>query len=377
MHRTPTTFILIAVILAGSAMAAQTRLWPAVYPLDTHWQRPLPFGDDVQVQVGDSRVLITTSSVVNAWSWDSGDPAWSADVAVTQPPLIVDGKAVIASADEVIAFSELTGRVEWRFPSGAVGTPMTARGGWLLVTSPTGTLTALRSADGSRVWSREIGGALVTPIAIDGDRVYTVTATTLASWSISDGAPRWAVPAEGTRSVFAGHQRVFIASSGYLSAYAQRDGRRQWSYAVAMPPISRLTADTLHVYFAGLDNGVRAFRADNGHMIWKRAVASRIVEGLTADAGQVYVPQASGEVAMLLSRTGKVVGRLAVPPRQSLDTAGLSAAGELDALRLARLTVSDSNRILTTFARRTLGVIGPGVSGTPILLSPPPPPRRP
>jgi outer membrane protein assembly factor BamB len=371
-------FILPALLLAGPVIAAQSALWPPTLPIDTHWQKPLPFGDEVQVHVGDSRVVISTSTHLDAWTWATGEPAWAADMPVTHAPLLDDGRVYVASGDDVVGLSELTGRVEWRFPGGAAAIPMTSRAGWLLVTNAAGGITALRSADGTRVWSRAADGPLVQPIAVDGDAFYTVTATTLSAWAIADGTPRWQVPAAGTRGLFAGHNRVFIASTGYLSSYAQRTGRRQWSYAVAMPPISRLTADALHVYFAGLDNSVHAFRADNGHMIWKRPVASRIVEGLTADGGLVYIPQASGEVSLVVARTGKVTARLSVPATQSLGADRLTTAGALDTLRLARLTVSDTNRVLTTFARRTLAPTTSGViTGTPVPLSTPPPPRRP
>jgi hypothetical protein len=161
-----------------------------------------------------------------------------------------------------------------------------------------------------------------------------------------------------------------------LTSYRQSNGSQRWSYAVEMPVVSRLAADQHHIYLATLDNSVRA-HGTNGHLMWKHKLDARVVEGLTADGAHVLVPQSDGTVRFLLTATGQRAGQIGAPGADARGATAMATAGYGATLRVARLTVSDSARRIDTFARQTLPVTAAAtLSGRPVPLTPPAPPRR-
>lgn len=379
MRLIATTAILL---LAGtvSAQKAPAR-GVSVLPLGVHWTRALAFGDAFRLVLGESRVLVATDTRIEALSWDTSDVAWVADLGASVPPVAADGRVWVAADEQIHALSELTGRVEWRLPVGRVTTPIVHRAGWLLVAADDGRLRGIRAADGAVIWtSPPLTAALRLPPAIDGDRIFGIdTAGRLTAWRITDGTVLWTADASATAGgLLAAHDRVYVVADGRLTSRQQGTGRVQWSYALDMPIVSRLAADQTHVYIATLDNSVRAHRASNGHQVWKTRIDARVVDGLTADAGMVLVPHSNGLVRLMLADTGRRAGQLHAASEDARGTSELVTAGYGHTLRLARVSVTDTGRTMTTFARQTLPVTAATtLSGTPLPLTPPPGRPRP
>jgi outer membrane protein assembly factor BamB len=371
-----TTVILICVCLSAVSYAQPPGV--SALPIGAVWTRPVPFGDDWQVVVGSSRVVLASRSHINTVSATSGEPAWSADLAPVVAPTIADGQIFVATADRVVALAELTGRQLWSQALTVTAVQPVARAGWLLVIDTRGHLTALRASDGARIWTSAVPvGTVMQPPTIDGERVFTVADGGLTAWRITDGAQLWTRPAPPQpRALLAAHGRVYVAADDFLTSWAQDTGDRKWSYPIAMPVVSRLTADQTHVYVATLDNTVRAHRASNGHQVWKARVDARVVDGLLVDAGVVLVPQSDGTVRLLLAATGRRAGELAAPAATRGVTA-LVSSGFGASLRLARLTVGDSERTVETFVRQGLTVTAATtLTGLPLTLTPPGDPRH-
>lgn len=359
-----------AIVLAWLAIGLSG---DGVLPLGHHWRLDLPFGDRFHLVIGDARLLVATPSRLEAYTWQTGAPAWTLDTPSTVPPLIEDGRVFVTTGDAIQAVSELSGHPDWRLPTGSVTVPLVFRAGWLLAISDDGQLLGIRAADGTVLWqSPPLPTPLSLPPVVDGDRVFGVTADgDLTAWRITDGAVLWRgqVPAQ-PQHLLAAHGRLYVAAGGRLTAYRQTTGRQDWSYAVAMPIVSRLAADQEHVYLAVLDNSVRAHRAGNGHMAWNTKVDARVVDGLTADAGMVFVPHSDGTVRLMLASTGLAAGQLAAPAADSRGTTALITAGQGPTLRLARMTVSDTARIIDAFSRQTLRLTAATtLSGTPLPLA--------
>lgn len=341
-------------------------------PFGLHQTRRLPFGDDLRVVIGERRLLIATATSVEAYPWDSPDapPAWQAAGILTVPPIVTDGLVIIGSDDGLRAHSELTGHLEWESRLGSLSTPPVARGGWILVVDASTRLRGLRAADGAEIWrTGALGAPLTGPVVVDGTRVFGITQDgRLLAWRITDGALIWQSPTGGTpQHLLAAHGRLFVATADRLTAYRPDGGRRLWSYAIGLPLISRLAADQSHVYVAALDNSVRAHRAANGHLAWSHKFAARIVDGLTVDSGLVLVPHSDGAVHLLTHTLGRAAGVIAAPAAGARGTTVLTTAGEGAHLRLARVTIADTGRILDTFTRQSLPVTAPArLNGTPV-----------
>lgn len=383
MRRLATTAILVGLCVATARVtpAADVR-GVSVLPIGLQWTRALPFGDAVRLVVGDTRVLVVTDTRVDALTWATNDPtpAWSSPLAATVPPVVHDGRVFVAANGAIHALSELTGHPEWQLPVGRVAVPLVFRAGWLLALGEDARLRGIRATDGEPIWiSAPMATPLALPPVVDGDRVFGVTAEGLmTAWQVTDGAVAWqhqglAAPLQ----VLAAHGLIYVATNGRLTAYRQTTGALSWSYPVEMPLISRLAADPDYVYIAVLDNSVRAHRASNGHMVWNKKVNARVVDGLTADAGMVIVPHSNGVIRFMLGSTGQPAGELTAPAADSRGTTAITTAGYGTGLRLVRMTVSDTARVVDAFARQSLPVTAAlTLTGTPLALSPPQSPSR-
>jgi outer membrane protein assembly factor BamB len=383
VHHIATIVILLCtVFVAGSAGQARSdvRGVPLLPLVAQDWTRDLPFGAAFRLVIGDSRLLVSTNTQIEALSWATGDPAWMAELATSTPPVVHDGRVFAAADDQIHALTELTGRVEWRLPVGRVTVPLVYRSGWLLVVGEDGRLRGVRASDGGVIWQADASAAAVTlaPV-VDGDVVFSLaTDGVLTARRVSDGVQIWQIRATADPvAVLSAHGQVYVATHGVLTAYRQTDGRQRWSYAVEMPVVSRLAADQRHIYLATLDNSVRA-HGINGHLVWKQRVDARVVEGLTADGSHVLVPQSDGTVRFMLTETGQRAGQIGAPGEDARGATSLVTTGYGPTLRVARMTVSDTSRRVDTFARQTLPVTAARtLSGTLVPLTPPPPPRRP
>jgi len=374
--------LLCSVFLTSGAGQAQRDVRGlSLLPLSAQpWTHDLPFGDAFRLVIGDSRLLVTTKSRVEALSWATGAPTWTADLATSTPPLVDDGRVFAAADDQIHALTELTGRVEWRLPVGRVTVPLVYRAGWLFVIGEDGRLRGVRAADGVVIWQAEKSASPITlPPVVDGDQVMGLAADgIMTAWRVSDGALLWQIRATPAPvAMLAAHGHVYVATQGRLTSYRQTDGTRRWSYEIEMPVVSRLAADQEHIYVATLDNSVRA-HGINGHLVWKQKVDARVVEGLTADGSHVLVPQSDGTVRFMLAATGRRAGQIGAPGEDARGATSIVTAGYGPTLRVARMTVSDTSRRVETFVRQAMVITAATtLTGTPIPLTPPSPPRRP
>lgn len=345
-----------------------------VWPMDTVWTRPFPFGDQFSIAVGETRLLVVEPTQMTAHAWKDGASTWISDLDATVTPVIDEGRVFIAAEEQVHALSEMTGVLAWRLPTGPLSIAPTARSGWLIVASETGTLTGVNASLGRVVWKTEIGMALTTPVSIDGDLVVAALADgRVTGWRVTDGSSRWETKI-GTRpaQVLAAAGRVFIAGTdGRLISLRQRDGRQEWDYPFGMPVVGRLAVDDRHIYATTIDNSVRG-HTFNGHQKWRNPVDARVVDGLIADAGRIFVPQSNGEIAIFTS-AGEPAGRLPGAEDASV-LGGLASSGTGAGLRMAIINSAASELTVTAYQPTglpaTVAVTAP--PGTPLLLALPP-----
>ena len=76
----------------------------------------------------------------------------------------------MVTGETLHALATETGATIWSVPIGTPSAPVVARGGWVIAAGGGG-VTALRAADGEKVWTKPIG-AVSERAAIDGDALY-------------------------------------------------------------------------------------------------------------------------------------------------------------------------------------------------------------
>ena len=228
----------------------------------------------------DERVYVPLKALgLQALRRETGDPLWVEPVDLTQPPLAVDGRLLIALPEQVRALDPATGRLQWSRPlARRLSIDMIAAGDLVLLADDTGELTALRARDGQEVWRRSLGTsslhlpALLGPHAIvltlaDG-RVMTLDART--------GDVVWERSLPGTLSApAAARGRVFVGSSNnFFYALDAESGAERWRWRTG-GDVTGAAAAGERVYFVSLDNVLRAVNRDNGNQLWKVAIPTR------------------------------------------------------------------------------------------------------
>ncbi|HEY3886278.1 MAG TPA: PQQ-binding-like beta-propeller repeat protein, partial [Vicinamibacterales bacterium] len=197
--------------------------------------------------------------------------------------------------------------------------PLVADGGWLLALTGSEIL-AIRDADGTVIWHKPTGGArLPLAPAIDGNTVYLGAGDGgLSALSLQTGGLLWQklLPG-GVTAIAAGGGRVF-AGAGDKQFYAF-DGATGnlvsgWPWRIGAFVVGHIAIDEDHVYFAALDNVVRALDRDNGNQRWERPLNERPASGVYALGHLVFVPSPSAsDLPLLYAKDGHPSGTLALP----------------------------------------------------------------
>jgi hypothetical protein len=82
----------------------------------------------------------------------------------------------------------------------------------------------------------------------------------------------------------------------------------------------RIGVDADRVYFAALDNVVRALDRGSGNQRWKTPLDRRPIDGVRVLGHVVFVPIAGAELVMLYAGGGERSGMIALPGETSRDT---------------------------------------------------------
>ncbi len=206
----------------------------------------------------------------------------------------------------------------------------------VFIADRSGTVSAFRAADGSRLWASETRAALSAGPGLAGDVVVVGGSEgEVIALDRKSGGTRW--KARASSEVLAapvGTDELVITRSGdgTVNVYATADGKALWSAGEATPPLSlRGVSRPLYVQggiVAGFAGGkLTAFDGRNGAVLWDARVGvpsgrtelERIVD-LDADPVRrediVYVAAWQQHVAAVSLRGGDVVWR------QPLFTAG-------------------------------------------------------
>jgi outer membrane protein assembly factor BamB len=223
---------------------------------------------------------------------NDGDVIWTTDLTPEQPLAADDHQVYVASGEHLHAIDATTGAIAWRFAAGGPLTaPPVARGGWVLA-AVGGELVALRSSDGALVWREPLGAIEFRP-ALDGDLlIVPLVEGFVVALDLEDGQEQWKQTlgsAPGEPFVIGDRVYVGTQDKSFYTLFAS-DGRIASRSSVGAVVRGRATVDNRHVYFAAMDNMLRAVSRRTGNLQWKQGLPYRPAAGPVLIGTVVLVP---------------------------------------------------------------------------------------
>lgn len=242
-----------------------------------------------------------------AYFFIEGDRLVAYDIATGRQQWLVDAHPVAdaAAANDLVYVGEAGGVIARRVADGSVAwkivlerspaVPLVADGGWLLVATAGGSLSAFRAADGRLVWQHDAGAEIHAAPTLSGDRVYVpaVNGRVLAL-DTKTGARLWERRIGGSANdLVAAGERLYVGSAdNFLYCLLRETGEIDWRWRTGADVRGLPLTDDRLVYFVSLDNVLRALNLVSGGQKWMRALPLRpawapsIIDGTLVVAGQ-------------------------------------------------------------------------------------------
>ena len=240
--------------------------------------------------------------------------AWTVKLPVDQPLAAEGDKIFVVTGETLHALNAADGSSVWTAQVGKPSAPILARGGWVIVAGG-GSVIALRGADGETIWSKSAGVISERP-AIDGDGLYLPIAEgRMIALDLKTGNVRWdlEVGASPTEPLAYGDCVYFGSDSKRFVSLKASSGREQWGWLIGTRIIGPAAADESRVYFTAMDNILRALSRGNGGRRWAYPLAYRPTRGPVVIGGLVGVPGITTELPGLDVTSGKATGKLTLP----------------------------------------------------------------
>jgi outer membrane protein assembly factor BamB len=286
------------------------------FPLEVKWSAALPAPPAFAPAFDNDHTYIAlrTNQLVALLLAD-GKAVWSVECPMTSAPAAGDGLVFAGSDDLIEARAAADGRPQWRRPIKGRVASLHWDTGWLLASTETGPLLALRASDGEILWQRDLGASLQGPPAPAGDRVYLpLKDGRVLALSLQTGEEIWvhtlSEPAVGILPV---GDRVFVgARDNYLHALEADDADTAWKWQTGADVLGTPVLDEKRVYFVALDNVLRGHNRNGGSMLWKRVLPMRPFTGPLLSGQLVIMAGVASELRAYNSSDGKPTGEFVV-----------------------------------------------------------------
>jgi outer membrane protein assembly factor BamB len=277
----------------------------------------------------DSAYIPLKGGQLVAANLDRGTIRWRIDVATLVTPATGEGLVFVIADAAIEARTAGTGTVRWRapLPDAAAMAPFYDTG-WLLTSTVTGDLVAMRAADGQMMWRRPVGAPLSGTPAPALDRLYLpLEDSRLVSVVLATGDIVWErkLPARVTSLLALDDQLVVGTAGKRVISLDLYNGRERWAWTVGGDISGRPAADDKRIYFAARDNVLRAVDRGSGNLRWKANLPSRPAGGPLRLPDAVLMPLVSSEILGFEPETGKAA-------------ASVKAAGEIGSQPFFRAT---------------------------------------
>ncbi|WP_410766948.1 PQQ-binding-like beta-propeller repeat protein [Haloferax sp. DFSO60] len=151
------------------------------------------------------------------------------------------------------------------------------------------------------LWTRDLFGEVVGPLAINLGQVFAVTSGQKLYSLAEDGTGIWEAALEtiGPVAPVVGEERVYVAGRDRIAAFDRKTGRLVWEDDTGVR--YRLAFDGERIYAS--NGNLRVLDAETGEQQWKYSIESGTVSAAAVVDDTVYVGTSKGELAAL-DRTG-------------------------------------------------------------------------
>jgi len=309
-HRTTiscvTAVFFVAFFLARASTADVT------FPLEVKWSAALPAPPAFAPAFDNDRIYVSLrTNQLAALLIKDGTPAWSVECPMTAAPAAGDGLVFAGSDGLVEARSADDGRPQWRRPVTGHIVSLHWDTGWLIASTETGPLLAMRGADGEVLWQRDLGSPLGAPPAPTGDRLYLALKDgRILALSLQTGDEIWTQKlAESAAGILPVGDRVFVGGrDNQFHSLDAEDGDADWRWKTGADVLGVPVLDERRVYFIALDNILRGHNRNNGSMLWKQVLPMRPFTGPLLSGQTLIVPGVAAELHAYNTQTGKPAG---------------------------------------------------------------------
>lgn len=290
-------------------------------PPDIVWTVPIAAAPITSPLIASGHVLIThLPGIVAAHRAVDGERVWQTELSPEQP-LAADGGNVFVVAGEAIhALRIIDGSVAWRAPTGTLTAPLLAKDGWVIASSGA-KLKALRASDGTEVWTVEaplqreasgISGDVLFVPSVDGRLRAIDLPTGRTTWERRIGG----APGE---PLIVGDDLFVGASDRRFYSLDAVTGEERWTVSrIGAAILGRPSSDGERVFFAAVDNMIRAHDLDNGAQKWHAGLNFRPLGGPVTAGGSLVVTGPGTEIRLLRTADGRPAGSVSLPAKLAI-----------------------------------------------------------
>ncbi|MEN4013560.1 MAG: PQQ-binding-like beta-propeller repeat protein [Chloroflexota bacterium] len=321
-------FVILTLLLAACDAALAGSSWPGISPNgdtlfvanQSHvyavraadgsmiWRYPdragramffaAPVLADNQLLAGDyDNVLhsLNPNTGTQNWAFTGAKGDWIAS------PLVVDGIILAPNADHFLYALSPNGSLLWKFETGrALWSKPVSDGELVYQASMDHNLYAIDLRTGQKVWSVDVGGAVIYSPTLDAEMgvIYLTTlARNLMAINASDGSILWQRQFEGglwTQPAFKDGVLFFGDMQGKIYAVSAEDGTEIWSQSVDQPVTGLPTLLDDRVIFSTEEGSLVATRLD-GERLWSKTIEGKIFTGPVVVGERLAVGVTGGE----------------------------------------------------------------------------------
>jgi outer membrane protein assembly factor BamB len=335
--------IVVATVPPATQDARAHRSGDRIVALDPRWAVSFdtapsaPAGYDQQL----AYVPLKEGTLV-AIDLTDGRVTWRVPLETSLTPATGDGLVFAGSAGAIVALEQRSGAEQWRTPlPGGLSAPLYWDTGWLIASTDSGDLLALHAQEGRLLWRQPLGSPLAVRPTPAGDRLYVALADgRIVALALDSGEPRWSVPLDqAVTGMLALDDQLLVGTRmNRLHSLSLRDGRVRWSQRAGADPAGAPVADDRLIYFAALDNVLRALDRRTGNLRWSRKLPSRPAAGPLRTGDVVLLPFVTTDIGAFTAATGE-------------PTFTIRAAGELGGVPFVREGARPTAPLLIAISR--------------------------
>ena len=316
---------------------------PLLFPTRTVWTLALNNQITVPPAYSDQNGFFALEQDrLAAYDLSRGSQKWLVAASPQTEMAVGDALLFVAEPRAVRALRILDGSTAWTAPlADPIAVPPVWDNGWLIVSTTGSELFAFRAADGLLVWKQSLPSPAHGRAALAADRVYIPTDDgRIVALRVDTGAPVWERRLGGPgNGILALDDRIYVGSQdNFFYCLLAADGAIDWRWRTGADVIGQPVVDKQLVYFASLDNVLRALHRTSGVQRWRTSLPIRPSGG----------PVKAGDVLLVWGLTPSMP---AYNPADGKPAGELSAGAEPAAAPHLFLPVAGAVPVVVTVTR--------------------------